>query len=118
MENVLGQRLSPSPIKIFLYQLHKIGGNTDSLSAPPLKCTTPAETLLMHRTTFYCLSLVQGQAENRENLSYYHALGGRPFRNYPPGNIIKKVKSLQSTHIVSSLIHHKTMKKNIKNKEK
>jgi len=32
----------------------------DSLKVSLLKCTTASETLVMHRTTFLCLSLVQG----------------------------------------------------------
>ena len=32
----------------------------DSLKVSLLKCTTASETLVMHRTTFLCLSLVPG----------------------------------------------------------
>jgi len=50
MENVLEERSSPSLIEIFLYQLHKMGGNTVflkvSLSSVPTLlrhylCTVP-----------------------------------------------------------------------------
>jgi len=49
---------SASLIHNFLYQLHSMGRNMDILKVSLLKCTTASETLVMHRTTFLCLSLV------------------------------------------------------------
>ena len=58
MVNMLEERLSTLPTNISLYHLHSMGGNHLFCEGLPLKCTTATETLLMHRTTFLCLSLV------------------------------------------------------------
>ena len=44
----------------------------DSLKVSLLKCTTASETLVMHRTTFLCLSLVQGSNDMRLNKPLVH----------------------------------------------
>jgi len=55
---MLEERLSTLPTNISLYHLHSMGGKHLFCEGLPLKCTTATETLLMHRTTFLCLSLV------------------------------------------------------------
>ena len=59
MGNVLEERLSTLLTKIFLYQLHSMGGNINSVNVFfSSVCTTATETLVMQRTTFLCLYLV------------------------------------------------------------
>jgi len=56
--NMLEERLSTLPTNISFYHLHSMGRKHLFCQCLPLKCTTATETLLMHRTTFLCLSLV------------------------------------------------------------
>jgi len=76
-----------------------MGRNMDSLKDSLLKCTTASETLVMHRTTFLCLSLVLASDPMRRTAP---TIGDRKL-----GSIWKNViKSLIALTEASSLREH------------